>query len=919
MNDQSADGAAMEPDLENPSQVEQVRFVESLLNVTPGILYIYDLTEKRNVFTNVGIQRILGYSIREIQAMGDAVIASLMHPEDLASYADRILPKYAKAVDAERIVHQYRMKHRNGQWRWIESTEVIYQRHPGGAPAQILGLGLDITDRKNAEIELEETKAILSEFVLHSPIYAFIKDVTPTESRVLMASDNFRDMIGIPGSEMVGKTMPELFPQDLAAKITADDWEVASQRSILRVDEDLNGRNYTSFKFAIQRGERTLLAGYTIDISEMKKGERELAETRAILQAALDQSPAGIAIADAPSGALRYVNDAGLMVRGEGREKISAGVGIQEYVASWQLFDLSGRPLEPTEVPLARAILYGETNSREFIVRRGDNEDRIVMANAAPILDADGKTQSAIVVFMDVTENKRAEVALRESEYFFKESQRASHTGSYRLDVKTGQWECSEVLDQIFGIDDAFQHDVGGWVHLVHPDDRSSMMGHYADEVVGQRKKFDKEYRIIRHGDGEVRWVHGMGELILDDQGAPTHMIGTIRDITEHHAAELALQHSEERLKLATQAAQIGVWDWNIAENSLLWDDSMFALYGVERNHFGGVYDAWARGLHREDSARIDAAIQAAIEGKGEFSEEFRIVRPDGVVRILKAQSQAHRDAQGKALRMIGVNIDITERQEAAQELERHRSHLEDLVQERTAQLEAANRELESFCHSVSHDLRAPLRHLDGFTRLLVSDCRESLGGDGQRYVDTIASAARKMGVLIDDLLEFSRTSRQEMGAVRVDMNAVLREALLPLQEESAGRAVEWVIGDLPSVQGDHNLLRQVWANLLQNAVKYSHPREKARIEIKGWTEGEELRYSVSDNGVGFDMRFAGKLFGVFQRLHRQDEFEGTGIGLAIVHRIVSRHGGCIWAQSALDQGATFTIALPKPKEAANV
>lgn len=787
MKHERVDDSAIEMNPEGAPLEEQVCFVESLLDVTPGILYIYDLRQRRNVFTNVGIQRILGYSIREIQAMGDAVIARLMHPEDLARYTDRILPKYASAMDSERIVHQYRMKHRHGLWRWIESTEVIYQRHLDGTPAQILGLGLDITDRKVAEIELEETNAILSEFVLRSPIHAFIKDVTPTESRVLMASENFRDMIGIPGSEMVGKTMSELFPPDFAAKITADDWAVASQRDVLRVDEDLNGRNYTTFKFAIQRGERTLLAGYTIDISERKKAERELAQTKAILQAAMDQSPAGIAIADAPAGVLRYVNNAGLMIRGCDPSKIVDGVGVQDYVSSWQLLDLDGRQLEPTEVPLARAVLYGETNSREFVVRREDNEDRIVMANAAPILDKDGKIQSAIVVFMDVTENKRSEVALRESEYFFKESQRASHTGSYRLDVKSGQWECSEVLGQIFGIDQTFPCDIDGWMKLVHPDDRSVMMGHYADEVVGQRKKFNKEYRIIRQCDGEVRWVHGMGELVLDTQGAPTHMIGTIRDITEH---------------------------------------------------------------------------------------------------VL-----------------------------VSQDLEQHRSHLEELVQERTAQLEAANRELEAFCHSVSHDLRAPLRHLDGFTKLLVSDCRESIPADGQRYVDTIASAARKMGVLIDDLLEFSRTSRQEMELHPINMDLVLQEALLALGEVGERNAVEWVIGPLPIVKGDHNLLRQVWANLLQNAVKYSRDRQSARIEIKGWIEGDEICFSVADNGVGFDMRFADKLFGVFQRFHRQEEFEGTGIGLTIVHRIVTRHGGRIWAQSAVDQGTTFTFALPKPKE----
>ncbi|MBK8801885.1 MAG: PAS domain-containing protein [Fibrobacteres bacterium] len=189
MKDGWIDDSSVETEPESPPLAEQVRFVESLLDVTPGILYIYDLRERRNVFTNVGIQRILGYSIREIQAMREGVIATLMHPQDLATYADHILPRYANAMESERIVHQYRMKHRDGRWRWIESTDVVYQRQSDGMAAQILGLGLDITERKLAETELEETKAILSEFIVHSPIHAYIKDVTPTESQVLLASE----------------------------------------------------------------------------------------------------------------------------------------------------------------------------------------------------------------------------------------------------------------------------------------------------------------------------------------------------------------------------------------------------------------------------------------------------------------------------------------------------------------------------------------------------------------------------------------------------------------------------------------------------------------------------------------------------------------------------------------------------------
>jgi light-regulated signal transduction histidine kinase (bacteriophytochrome) len=234
-------------------------------------------------------------------------------------------------------------------------------------------------------------------------------------------------------------------------------------------------------------------------------------------------------------------------------------------------------------------------------------------------------------------------------------------------------------------------------------------------------------------------------------------------------------------------------------------------------------------------------------------------------------------------------------------------------LQQRACELEAANKELETFSYSVSHDLRAPLRHIEGFVKLLDREAGASLETHSRHYLKVIAESARQMGVLIDNLLLFSRTGRAEMRCARLAANTLVREAIAALEPDIGTRRIEWTIHALPEVVADQSMLRQVWINLLSNAIKYTRPRDPARIEI-GCTSSDsgENIFFVRDNGVGFDMEYAQRLFGVFQRLHRNDEFEGTGIGLANVHQIIRRHGGRAWAQSRVNEGATFFFSLPR-------
>jgi light-regulated signal transduction histidine kinase (bacteriophytochrome) len=258
-------------------------------------------------------------------------------------------------------------------------------------------------------------------------------------------------------------------------------------------------------------------------------------------------------------------------------------------------------------------------------------------------------------------------------------------------------------------------------------------------------------------------------------------------------------------------------------------------------------------------------------------------------------------------------SVDITARRQAVEDLQRLNEGLEQEVRARTRALEDANAELEAFSYSVSHDLRAPLRHVTGFAELVRRRAGAALDTEASRHLDSVVRAAERMGRLIDDLLAFSRTGRQPLHRRMVDLGALVREARDEVAPAAEGREVEWSIGPLPEVHADPALIRLVLVNLLGNALKFSRDRRPARIAVEARHDAGEVAVSVRDNGVGFDMTYADRLFGAFQRLHSESEFPGTGIGLANVRRIVHRHGGRTWAEAAPGAGATFHFTLPAP------
>jgi PAS domain S-box-containing protein len=303
--------------------------------------------------------------------------------------------------------------------------------------------------------------------------------------------------------------------------------------------------------------------------------------------------------------------------------------------------------------------------------------------------------------------------------------------------------------------------------------------------------------------------------------------------------------------------------------------------------------------------------IRAELLQSGRWDGELEKTRADGTQVAVASRWSLRRDDQQRPAAILETNNDITERKRREREI----STLNEELGKRTAELEAINKELEAFAYSISHDLRAPLRHMSGFTELLQKSSASVLNDKSQRYVKIIMESAKRMGDLIDDLLAFSRIGRAETHKMIVNLEQLVQEALAEVKQDTNDRNIVWKIGGLPAWYGDRSMLRLVLVNLISNAVKFTRMRPKAEIEIGCKDhQKDQVVVFIRDNGVGFDMKYVNKLFGVFQRLHPTEAFEGTGIGLATVQRIVHRHGGRVWAEGLVDQGATFYFSLSKPQ-----
>ncbi len=870
------------------------------------------------------------YSRQELVGQNHRILNSGHHPTEF------FRQMYHTIANGEVWRDEVCNRAKDGSIYWVDTTVVPFL-DAYGKPRQYMAIRADITERKQAEEVLHESQErfrLLLDGVKDYAIY-----MLDPEGNVISWNAGAARIKGYLQEEILGKHFSCFY--------TAEDRETGKPSRELQ--ESLSKGRFEEQAWRVRKDGSAFWANVVItpmyddggtlrgfskvarDITERRAAEEALQESLATSEAALkelaDQNfaldqHAIVAVTDV-QGTITYVNEKFCTISQYSKDEL---IGQNHRILN------SGHHPKEFFRRIYITIANGKVWHGEIKNRAKDGSIYWVDTTIVPTLSPDGKPQQYVAIRADITERKRAEEALRESEERFQ----AMANGIQQL-----AW-MAEADGHIFWYNARWYEYTGttfeqmqgwGWQSVQDADMLPKVLEGWKSSIASG-EPFDMEFPL-RGADGHFRMFLTRVMPVRDSENRVVRWFGTNTEISERkqteerlagQAEELSRQAEEllrsqqalETQTLMLQSVLDSMQEGLVAADEqgkfIIWNPAATKILGLGATNLRSPDWTSHYGVYQEDMVTPFPAdhlpLVRAIRGEASSAQMF-VRNPElDQGTWIEASGGPLKDKNGAVRGGVVAFRDISQRRADEREIRKLNEELEARVAQRTAQLEVSNRELEAFTYSVSHDLRAPLRHIGGFSKILIEDFSSGMEPEARHHLQRIEEGTQRMGLLVDELLNLARVGRHSLKLQAISLNSVIDEVVSLLLPEAEGRLISWKIAKLPPATCDPILLKQVFQNLISNALKFTRSRERAVIEINHQQQSEQTVIFVRDNGVGFNMKYQDKLFGVFQRLHRAEDFEGTGIGLATVQRIIHKHAGRVWAEAELDKGATFYFTL---------
>ena len=844
---------------------------------------------------------ITGYAAHEL--IGRKA-SELTHPEDVEQ--DLLAEAGLRSGENQTFTRDKRILCKDGSACWVQITEAL-QRKPNGRPSFFIAVTEDIRARKATEQSLRESLELLEDIQqlghIGSWAWDFKQDI-PVWSREMFHMFGL-DPSGKPLNfqEVEGYFMPESWVRLSAAvqQTLQDGVPYSVETRVIRADGGTGWAEARGEAMRDANGEICALRGMMQDITDRKQIDFALRDGESRMRLLIEHAPMSLAMFDTD---VRY-----LAASRQWREDY--GLGEREILAHshYEIFP---------EIPAFWREVHQRGLRGEVIRKERDRFERLdgtvqwLRWEVRPWHDLDGQVAGIVIFSEDITQRIQAEEALRESEERYRSLFYNNYSVILIIDQDTGSIvDANPAAINFYGWDaDELRRMNIAQINTL-PADKIHEAMQCSDR--GSQRHFFFQHR---RADGSIRDVEVFsGPIPVQSR---VLLCTIVYDITERRLAEAAIRDSRAKLEAALENMQDAVLISDMKGNAIEFNEAFSTFHKFESKedcakNFNGYQTCLEMFYPDGQVTPISQwAVPRALRGEKASNAVYELRRRDTGESWVASYSFAPiRDDSGEIMGAVVVGRDITEAKRMEDEIQQLNTHLEQRIQERTAELQAANTELESFAYAVSHDLRAPLRAMNGFSLALMEDLSPKLENTEKNFLNQIVLASNRMSDLIDGILQLSRVTRGELHRGWVDLSDLVERIRTDLEASEPRREVVWKIASNLQAWGDPRLIEAMMRNLIGNAWKYTEGRHPAII---GFRRGE-ARFVVEDNGAGFDMAHATKLFQPFQRLHRQDEFPGIGIGLATVQRIIHRHGGSIQAEAHPNQGARFEFTLPSPAE----